>query len=199
MASPEPNTEFYLELGMASPEPRPRNLMASPEPEFWGHHPNSGGHEFWGHHTEFYLELGMASPEPGSPNRGRSSGPRTTWLRSKHLATRGDLRRPRMYGLGAVLYALLTGKPPFQGESVLETLERVREGRPDPPSGVGNRVDKDLETICLKCLEKEPENVTTLPRSWRYEWSDGSTWSPDTLAQWVVRNRRGYGAVGNLC
>ena len=69
---------------------------------------------------------------------------------------RGLTTATDVYGLGAVLYALLTGKPPFQGESVLETLERVREGRPDPPSGVGNRVDKDLETICLKCLEKEP-------------------------------------------
>jgi tetratricopeptide (TPR) repeat protein len=61
-----------------------------------------------------------------------------------------------VYGLGAVLYALLTGKPPFRGDSVLETLERVQHEPPEPPSGVGRRIDRDLETICLKCLEKEP-------------------------------------------
>ncbi len=62
-----------------------------------------------------------------------------------------------VYGLGAVLYALLAGKSPFRGDSVNETLEQVRRQTPEPPSGVGRRVDRDLETVCLKCLEKEPE------------------------------------------
>jgi len=62
-----------------------------------------------------------------------------------------------VYGLGAILYECLTGQPPFPGASLLETLERVRSEAPVAPRQRHPEVPVDLQTICLKCLEKEPE------------------------------------------
>ena len=62
-----------------------------------------------------------------------------------------------VYALGAILYDCLTGRPPFQGSSVVETLDQVRTQEPAPPSRWQTSLPLDLDTICLKCLRKEPE------------------------------------------
>ena len=110
-----------------------------------------------------------------------------------------------VYGLGAVLYALLTGRAPFHGDSVADTLQAVRERAPEPPSKLNPRAPRDLEIICLKCLEKDPArryaSAQTLADDLRRYLSGEpisarptATWERGWL--WCKRNPWLSGAIG---
>jgi serine/threonine-protein kinase len=106
--------------------------------------------------TDFGLAKRLDGP-PGQTASGAVLGtpsymaPEQAAGKTKEIAPSADI-----YGLGATLYELLTGRPPFRAATPLDTLLQALENDPAPIRLLNPQVDRDLETICLKCLEKEP-------------------------------------------
>ena len=100
--------------------------------------------------TEAGLVLTSADDRLGTPNY---MAPEQVRGEAAQIDGKTDV-----YSLGAILYRLLTGRPPFQGKTQFETFEQVLRNDPKPPRQFDAAIPRDLETICLHCLMKEPQN-----------------------------------------
>lgn len=112
--------------------------------------------------TAYVTDFGLAKVFEGEVDRTMSGtilgtpaymAPEQAWGKPHETTAHSDL-----YSLGAILYELLTSRPPFDEDSPLEQLLRLRDAEPKPPSRIEGSVPRDLETVCLRCLEKKPEN-----------------------------------------
>jgi len=155
--------------------------------------------------------IGRADPSAGEQTLAPSSGGSSETLPGSALGTpaymspeqaRGDLHRlgPRsdVYSLGATLYCLLTGKPPFENEDVGVILRAVQEGHFQRPTQLEPSLDKALEVVCLKAMALKPEDRYATPKALA---EDVERWAADEsvsawaepwmrkLLRWLTRHR----------
>jgi len=86
---------------------------------------------------------------------------------------RGAYKGNRWYGLGAVFYHLQTGHPPFAGGTTYETIKLLLDTEPRQPRLWNKKIDRELSTICLKCLEKDPKRRYSSALALAKIWNTG--------------------------
>ena len=148
-------------------------------------------------------DFGLAKQMEGDSQQTRSGAimgtpsymaPEQAWGQTREIGPLSD-----QYALGVILYEMLVGRPPFQGANAIETLELVRNQEPVPPTRLQPKVPKDLETICLKALQKDParrfSDAAAMADDLR-RFLDGEpivarpVGTPERLWRWCKRNPR---------
>lgn len=136
--------------GVVHRDLKPGNVLLGPLPE-------AGDPELTPKITDFGLARFMLAADTSQTGSGTMLGtpnymaPEQAGGRSREIGPAADI-----YALGVILYELLTGRPPFQAESVVDTLVLVRTQEPVAPGRLRARLPRDLETICLTAMAKNP-------------------------------------------
>jgi serine/threonine protein kinase/ABC-type phosphate/phosphonate transport system substrate-binding protein len=139
----------------------------------------------------------LGTPEYMAPEQASGAG----------FGETGAIAAADIYSLGAILYELLTRRPPFRGNSNLETLQKVRDGDLKRPRSINPAISRDLETICLKCLEKNPQARYASAAAVADDlerWLSGESIAarpasvPVRLRRWVKRNPVGTALIVSL-
>jgi eukaryotic-like serine/threonine-protein kinase len=143
--------------GIVHRDLKPANILLT------GRLPQEGGPSSWGipkiadfgvaRHFNGDASLTMTGARVGTPSY---MAPEQAIGKARAIGPAADI-----YALGAILYEMLTGRPPFRGETPAETEQQVIADEPVPPSRLNAKVPRDLETICLKCLHKTPQRRYT--------------------------------------
>jgi WD40 repeat protein len=143
-------------------------------------------------------DFGLAKRFTGDPSQSHSAivGTPSYMAPEQAAGSKGLTTAADVYSLGAILYELLTGRPPFRAATTLDTLLEVQHREPERPRRLNPLVPSDLETVCLKCLRKEPrrrygsaqELADDLERWLRGEPILARASGPgERLAKWVKR------------
>lgn len=139
-----PAVEYLHQQGIIHRDLKPSNILTD----------DSG--------THFVADFGLAKVFGGEGDRTISGtilgtpaymAPEQAWGRAQDICHQSDV-----YGLGAVMYEMLTGQPPFKEDTPLDQLLRLRDSEPRPVRKLNPDVPVQLETICMRCLEKKPEH-----------------------------------------
>jgi WD domain, G-beta repeat len=162
-----------------------------------------------GRHAEDHcLRTGEETRRGGADGHGRRDGDAVV-----HGAGAGRGKAQQVgpladvYALGAILYECLTGRPPFKAATALDTILQVISDEPVPPRQLQSRVPRDLETICLKCLQKEPKKRNASAKALagdlrRFRAGEPIKARPvgrvERVAKWVRRNPVGAALLATL-
>lgn len=149
----------------------------------------------------FLTDLGLAKSSAGDSNLTNTGAVIGTpsYMPPEQASGKGTTTAADIYSLGAIMYELLTGRPPHRGDSVVEVLMKVIDEVPDAPSKVNPSLDRDLELICLKCIDRNPDQRYSSALEFANDlenWSAGKAISikppsiVDSIRSWIKRNQR---------
>ena len=132
-----------------------------------------------------------------SPRKEPSPVRRCIWLPSRSCIDKPPDRRTDIYGLGAVAYFILTGRPPFLGESAMAVMVAHARDAVTPPSQLQPGIPADLERVVLQCLAKNPDerypDTTSLAEALQ-ACADAPNWSPRHALDWWQSHQNGISA-----